>query len=67
MAFEFRRVADRRSVRCRGEVSERLKERAWKARVRLTPYRGFESHPLRLPLEPLRLLRELSRPPPISL
>ena len=30
-----------------GEVSEWLKERAWKARVRRKVYRGFESRPLR--------------------
>ena len=30
-----------------GEVSERSKEHAWKACIRLTPYRGFESRSLR--------------------
>ena len=30
-----------------GEVAERSKALAWKASVRVTPYRGFESHPLR--------------------
>ena len=28
-------------------MSERSKEHAWKACIRLTPYRGFESHSLR--------------------
>ena len=36
-----------RSVR--GEVSERLKELVSKTSVRVTPYRGFESPPLRFP------------------
>ena len=31
----------------RGEVSEWLKEHAWKACVRRKVYRGFESRPLR--------------------
>ena len=31
-----------------GQVSERLKERHWKCRVRIYLYRGFESHPVRL-------------------
>ena len=30
-----------------GEVAEWSKALAWKASVRVTPYRGFESHPLR--------------------
>ena len=30
-----------------GEVTERLKVHDWKSCVRLTPYRGFESLPLR--------------------
>src|SRR4030042_235033 len=30
-----------------GEVSERLKEHAWKACVPCERYRGFKSHPLR--------------------
>ena len=41
-----------------GEVSERLKEPVSKTGVRVTPYRGFESPPLRLKLNhrsPLRL------------
>ena len=32
-----------------GEVTERLKVHDWKSCVRLTPYRGFESLPLRHP------------------
>src|SRR5918996_4536645 len=35
-----------------GEVSERLKERDWKSRGRLTLPRGFESLPLRSRLNP---------------
>src|SRR5690606_28366098 len=40
-----------------GEVAERSKALAWKASVRFTPYRGFESHPLRQPPLPSRRLR----------
>ena len=41
-----RRRGDRRIPHC-GEVSERLKELVSKTSVRFSPYRGFESPPLR--------------------
>ena len=45
-----------------GEVTERLKVHDWKSCVRLTPYRGFESLPLRQHViaSPLRAEVELS-------
>ena len=38
-----------------GEVTERLKVYDWKSYVRLTPYRGFESLPLRQESQGLRI------------
>ena len=43
----FARYCLSSSPNLNGEVSERLKEHAWKVCVRLKAYRGFESLPLR--------------------